>query len=280
MARQIINIGTTVNDRSGDPLRTAFDKANHNFTELYSAVGADIQIPAQTGNNGKYLTTNGQELTWATIEPPSSTPSNSIVNGSYTVSVDTFGVLNVPLSQFNTAQVFAPTNETLMLGNSSHYVQIRGTDGAIMFPDYSVQSTAYPGIVNRANGSETLAVGVNILSADFLRVRLVAGMGDTLNVEIQYNRDITASVILTSTTVAYGVADESMNLWNGSTVLQANTTTWYTINANTLTTSGDMVTAIFADSSYHKMYRITVIVRHIPNITTLGDAYCSIEVLK
>lgn len=37
MAQQTINIGTTANDGTGDPLRTAFDKANDNFTELYGA---------------------------------------------------------------------------------------------------------------------------------------------------------------------------------------------------------------------------------------------------
>lgn len=37
MAKQVINIGTVANDGTGDPLRTAFDKANDNFTELYSA---------------------------------------------------------------------------------------------------------------------------------------------------------------------------------------------------------------------------------------------------
>ena len=35
MARQTINIGTTANDGTGDPLRTAFDKINDNFVELY-----------------------------------------------------------------------------------------------------------------------------------------------------------------------------------------------------------------------------------------------------
>ena len=38
MAKQVINIGTVANDRSGDPLRTAFDKVNQNFTELYNIV--------------------------------------------------------------------------------------------------------------------------------------------------------------------------------------------------------------------------------------------------
>jgi len=39
MAQQTINIGTTANDGTGDPIRTAFDKSNDNFTELYSGAG-------------------------------------------------------------------------------------------------------------------------------------------------------------------------------------------------------------------------------------------------
>ena len=35
MARQSINIGSSANDGTGDPLRTAFDKINDNFVELY-----------------------------------------------------------------------------------------------------------------------------------------------------------------------------------------------------------------------------------------------------
>ena len=39
MTRQLINIGTTANDGAGDPLRTAFNKINNNFIELYSNLG-------------------------------------------------------------------------------------------------------------------------------------------------------------------------------------------------------------------------------------------------
>jgi hypothetical protein len=35
MAQEIINIGTSPNDGSGDPLRTAFAKVNNNFTQLF-----------------------------------------------------------------------------------------------------------------------------------------------------------------------------------------------------------------------------------------------------
>ena len=39
MSKQIINIGASANDGTGDPLRSAFDKANDNFNELYIALG-------------------------------------------------------------------------------------------------------------------------------------------------------------------------------------------------------------------------------------------------
>jgi len=45
MAKQTINIGTTANDGTGDPIRSAFDKTNDNFTELYDGAGvADDSI--------------------------------------------------------------------------------------------------------------------------------------------------------------------------------------------------------------------------------------------
>lgn len=42
MAKQVINIGTTANDGTGDALRTAFDKANQNFDELYTDDTNDV----------------------------------------------------------------------------------------------------------------------------------------------------------------------------------------------------------------------------------------------
>ena len=35
MAKQTINIGTSPNDGTGDPIRTAMDKIKDNFDELY-----------------------------------------------------------------------------------------------------------------------------------------------------------------------------------------------------------------------------------------------------
>ena len=41
MAKQTINLGTSANKGDGDPLRTAFDKVNDNFDEVYSLLGAE-----------------------------------------------------------------------------------------------------------------------------------------------------------------------------------------------------------------------------------------------
>jgi hypothetical protein len=41
MAVQSIGIGSSANDGTGDPLRTAFNKINENFTEVYALLGQD-----------------------------------------------------------------------------------------------------------------------------------------------------------------------------------------------------------------------------------------------
>lgn len=58
MAQQVINIGGTANDGTGDPLRTAFTKANQNFAELYAkgAAGSNLDI---SDNKIEAINSNG-----------------------------------------------------------------------------------------------------------------------------------------------------------------------------------------------------------------------------
>lgn len=44
MAQQIINIGTTPGDNTGDTARQAGDKINQNFTELYTGIGQGVKV--------------------------------------------------------------------------------------------------------------------------------------------------------------------------------------------------------------------------------------------
>ena len=56
--KQTIGIGTTANDGTGDPLRTAYNKINLNFTELYGSViycgdwDLSLDVVPQTGGTG------------------------------------------------------------------------------------------------------------------------------------------------------------------------------------------------------------------------------------
>lgn len=66
MAQQTIDIGAAPNDGTGDPLRDAFDKANDNFTELYTGrmyvLGQSAVAVSHTGNTN--------ETTLATVNIP------------------------------------------------------------------------------------------------------------------------------------------------------------------------------------------------------------------
>jgi hypothetical protein len=66
MAKQSINIGSSANDGTGDPLRTAFDKINDNFDELYgSTAEANDLIEDSTPQLGGDLDVNGRRITSA-----------------------------------------------------------------------------------------------------------------------------------------------------------------------------------------------------------------------
>ena len=94
MAKQTIFLGNTPNDRTGDPLRTAFEKVNDNFDELYARTNDDIQIPALTGNNGKVLTVSAGALSWVesgsgdTLTHSASGNTASIGNNAFQLSID------------------------------------------------------------------------------------------------------------------------------------------------------------------------------------------------
>ena len=62
MAKQIIDIGTTANDGTGDPLRDAMDKVNDNFTEVYDTHGWGNYADAATTPATQVVTTTPSKL--------------------------------------------------------------------------------------------------------------------------------------------------------------------------------------------------------------------------
>ena len=97
MARQNINVGATGNDKTGDPLRTAFIKTNSNFTELYTNVATittNMNIPVDYEDilNAPTDISDLTDTTGILIpEPPT-----SLVNNSKQVTLNSAGTLIVP----------------------------------------------------------------------------------------------------------------------------------------------------------------------------------------
>lgn len=58
MAKQSVGIGSAANDGTGDPLRTAFDKLNDNFDEVYTLFGnnTDLSISGDVSVSGGAVT--------------------------------------------------------------------------------------------------------------------------------------------------------------------------------------------------------------------------------
>ena len=103
MARQAINIGSSANDGTGDPLRTAFDKINDNFVELY---GSDNDIKTLDANLdvNNFAITSGVTNGNITITPNGTgniALGSITINGSQVSSNDSTQITiadNIPVS--------------------------------------------------------------------------------------------------------------------------------------------------------------------------------------
>jgi hypothetical protein len=87
MTKQIINIGTA-DQGNGDPLRTAFNKVNENFTELYNALGLTdntLNLGSFEFNGNTMSTTDNSNII---LDQSVNITSNLTVEGDLTATID------------------------------------------------------------------------------------------------------------------------------------------------------------------------------------------------
>jgi hypothetical protein len=137
MAQQIINIGNSPNDGNGDPLRTAFTKANNNFTELYnSAVGlaTNVLYVSKSGSDSNTGTTLSsafltiaravQEANILVANTPTAKVCIFLKTGSYTENNPVVFGPNVTLWGDNLRSVSVvpanPTSDIFRLSNACY----------------------------------------------------------------------------------------------------------------------------------------------------------------
>lgn len=226
MAKQNINTGSSELAGDGESLRSAFTKVNDNFTELYTLTGGsslalteivqdyaaplfthashtgisftydDVnnkliavvtnEIPTQTGNNEKYLTTNGSTLSWANIAKDrlSLNGKEVVLIGGTDPYVTFPAVTGGAQLVIQGAEVTAASGNLALTGQSTvtvisnaagaggvgaQYFQFTA-NGSLLFPDLTVQTTAFTGdrlfnatdkIVLNQEGTSRLSMYVN-----------------------------------------------------------------------------------------------------------------------
>jgi len=218
MAQQTINTGTAANSKNGDPLRTAFTKINANFTELYAGGASETQL-----TNGSQTVTLGADgnitlPTGGLIRNGYPGPAGGSGDGSSWLVAPTGGggVVSPDGKQYiqvDNVGLFIGTNFTASTG----YQWAFGNDGALTFPDATVQTTAYTGTsTTRSAGS---VAGAGTVTLNYSTDRLVRATAAGSTITIAHSNIAVGKVVdlvLSNTsgascTVTYGVP-------NGNTI--------------------------------------------------------------
>ena len=241
MAKLNINTGASDNDKSGDTLRTAFTKINANFTELYATASADVQIPAQGSNSGKYLTTNGTALSWGTVS------QDRLVNGSFNFILGPDGTVNFDPSSANGKGILQTAADLQFIAVDKTWTF--DSSGSITFPDATVQTTAALPYVKTAYNVVNATATMDTITVSWIST----GSGN----HVQYST-------LSSSDVTY--AYSGMNIIAGVTT-SFNSAGTYVMNAanypdppwfyGIFNTIGDVQIVYMQDITNSKTYRIT-----------------------
>jgi len=159
MAQQIINIGTTVNDGTGDTLRSGAQKINANFAELYLTT-----LPTQTGQAGKFLTTDGTGTSWQVISDTIVAAANQLTGTTLAPTVTTSSLTSVgtlidlavtnPILGNITGNAATVTNGVYTTGTYNNPSWITALDGSKITGDIAGNATGIIGTLNGQDGSD------------------------------------------------------------------------------------------------------------------------------
>jgi hypothetical protein len=202
MAKQTINVGTVVNDGTGDDIRSAFVKVNNNFTELYDLgaqnnsganVGTGVGIykdktgdllnfKSLTAGNGIYVTPGTNNIViqnaWPSISSITADDNHHITStGSQAIIIAGSGGVHTSISgntltisggeSFNTL-----TNPTLGGNLNLNGHNITGTGTVIANLQGNLTGTVYNldvrALDNAVNGFDFGSINSNTISKSFM----------------------------------------------------------------------------------------------------------------
>lgn len=162
MAKQTVNLGTAANDGTGDPLRTAFDKLNDNFDEVYgnnfvtnAMLNDDIVDHAELSDRYTAVQTIGTTSSPLDLDASSYSVFNITANLQSTqtlnlqnmktgqvIDILATGTSTVTLTSDDTSETFNNLGEVTYDGASDNHIQIiciDDTDSAAIY-NYTIQT--------------------------------------------------------------------------------------------------------------------------------------------
>jgi len=233
MTQQVINIGTSANDGSGDPLRTAFDKINSNFTEIYGqdAVGSNLDISeneiAATNSNGNIeLVPSGSgrvsivddTLTITTSRTPASIGSDGDVAGMiawdstnlYVSTADYDGSTTIwtTLSTGSATDLILSTDTSNSLTSTSNgniNITPNGTGDINLIADTVVVGDLNTQTIVTTNGTGNLLLTTNF-NASSGNIVIVQGTNGNIDITPNGTGQIVSSSVVNATRFVSNIA--------------------------------------------------------------------------
>jgi len=193
MARQHVNIGTSANDGTGDPLRTAFDKINDNFIEIYGATAeAHDLLDDPTPQLGGDLDINGKAIT------------QSVTNANISITANGTGTIELASSSNITGNLTVSGNT--FLGNGAG--DITQVTGVFEADSLQINGSTITGLATNGNititpnGTGTLEISKATTIAEQLTVDSAIQIKDNKITSLLSNADLELVPAGTSAVVA------------------------------------------------------------------------------
>jgi hypothetical protein len=240
MAQQVIDVGTSASDGTGDPLREAFTKINDNFTELYTTVDNEGLTYGNVASNVAGITFNVTRYTESYAASPVLRGTGQVVGNVYLIQGNVLG----GSTPFNDVKLTVTTLANVTVGNIATVsaagvpiapvLRVNGLTGNVTLTVNNITGAASKAYVNAAiaanianvTGSVTDSLSANITAANLVISNHAARIA---TLESNAATQATAITNLTNTRATITYVDTSISVALSSNAILANVAA---VNAN------------------------------------------------
>jgi hypothetical protein len=240
MTQLVIDVGTTPNDGLGDPIRTAYQKCNTNFSELYSRVQTSVP-PTLVGSVGDtagmyaydstyfyycFANYTGNSTVWGQVTDAADLTLTNIVNGNSNV--------NIATANGNITVAVTGTSNVLVFANTGAYVTgvvsaTGNVSGGNLNVTGNIVDTGALSIITGANGNISLTpngTGIVTSSVDISTTGNVTG--NNINSTTTFKLAVFANATVRDSSISSPVA--GMMIYVTGTGMQVRgATSWNTV---------------------------------------------------